>query len=69
MPKVARWLFGDDPDADHVIWTYPTPPLASQAEAVGMASVKPLRELEDVVGRLGSGRAILAPLYRSIRGR
>lgn len=58
-------LFGDDPDADHVIWTYPTPPLASQAEAVGMASVKPLRELEDVVGRLGSGRAIhLAPLYR-----
>ncbi|HEX7858074.1 MAG TPA: Xaa-Pro aminopeptidase, partial [Sphingobium sp.] len=62
VEKDEHWLFGDDPGIDATIWLGEVPPLAAEAEAVGIAHVAPLRVLATrLASASGGGQPLLYP--------
>jgi Xaa-Pro aminopeptidase len=59
-------VFGNDPDADNIVWTGPQIPLSEQCRRIGVATARPLARLFEVVAAaIQAGRRVrFLPPYR-----
>ncbi len=67
LDEGTETIFGNDPDADEIVWTGPRAPLTGVGARVGVAMVRPLAGLFDVVAAaIQSGRRVrFLPPYRN----